>query len=516
MQPRIAWFPALSALGLSLLLYSVNLRGGYLYDDLFLIRQDRRATDPGEWTLYFHERYQPYAADPLWRPLVSLSFVLHNRLHGETAWPAHAVNMLLHGLAAAAVAELARRISHRPAAGWLAGLLFAAHPVHVEAVSMIVGRAEIMATLGILFALLLYHRPLLKPRHILGIGLCFIFALLSKEHGILLGPILLAWEIARRRCGNERVPWLSRNGPHPGRLPEGESALALEGGVTKDRHNGLQWLFVTICAITVGYVLYRESWGRLVYDKAHLVWTVNPMKLSRGADLLLVPFSILGRYTQLLFFPHALSPDYGADVFAPHVRWHEPWVYLGFATTAAWTVSLAWAWRKRAFVPLVCLLSAAAAYALISNLFYLIGTIMGERLIYLTSVFFIIIVADLLARLPRNACVAVAAVILVMFSIRTTTYAWRWNDPARLWTLSRIDQPRSAMLCYLSIDEDLNRGHLKEAEQTAAAARRLVPGAWKAWALSAKVAHRLGKADEVQEYVRRAMAIDPYPPQLDP
>lgn len=500
MRPRIAWLPALLAFGLSLALYSINLRGCYLYDDAFLIRQDTRATAPGEWTRYFHERYQPYAADPLWRPLVSLSFVLHNRIHGATPWPAHAVNMILHGLAAAAVGELARRICSRPAAGWLAGLLFAAHPVHVEAVSMIVGRAEVMATLGIVFALLLYHRPSLKVRHIAGIGVCLIFSLLSKEHGILLGPILLAWVITRRRCG-EQASSAAMSPPRPER--------------DHDSGSSLQWLFVVVCAITVSYVLYRESWAKFVYDKTHLVWTVNPIKLSQGADLVLVPLSVLGRYAQLLFFPCRLSPDYGADVFSPHVRWHEPWIYLGIVAAITWAACLVWAWRKRSFVHLGCLLSLAVAYALISNLFYLIGTIMGERLIYLASVFFIILAADLLARLPRKACVVVTAVVLVLCSIRTVTYAWRWNDPLRLWTLSHIDQPRSAALCYLAIDEHLARGNLREAEQLAAEVRRLVPRAWKAWAISARVAHHSRKDAEATEYSLRALELEPYPPSLD-
>ena len=487
--PRGAWPAAACTLVLALGLYAVNLWGGYVYDDAFLIRGDPRATEPGQWTRYFHERYQPAAADPLWRPLVSLSFVLHNRLHGETAWPAHAVNMLLHGLAAAAVGELARQLTGRAAAGWLAGLLFAAHPVHVEAVAMVVGRAEIMATLGVVGGLLLYLRPVLEGRHIAGIALCFGFALLSKEHGILLGPLLLAWEAARRRCGMGRT--------------------SAAGG------KGRQWLFVVICALTVAYIRYRESWARLVYDQAHLVWTVNPIKLSRGADGVLVPLAVLGRYTQLLLCPYVLSPDYGADVLGAQVRWHEPWVYVGMAAVVTWAALLGWAWRRRALVPIGCLLSLAIAYGLISNLVYLIGTIMGERLIYLASVFFLILVAAGLARLPRKVYMAIAGVILALACVRTVSYAWRWNDAMRLWTLARIDQPRSVLVCYQAIEEHLALGNNEEAEQLAAEARRLAPGAWKAWAISARVARRMGKTGEVNEYVRRAMEIEPTPPQLE-
>src|SRR5207247_10918272 len=60
------------------------------------------------------------------------------------AWGFHGVNVLGHAGASTAVALLARRWAG-DAAGWLAGALFAVHPVHVEAVANVVGRAELMA-----------------------------------------------------------------------------------------------------------------------------------------------------------------------------------------------------------------------------------------------------------------------------------------------------------------------------------------------------------------------------------
>ena len=46
------------------------------------------------------------------------------------------------------------------AAGRRAALLFAVHPIHTEAVTGIVGRAELLAALGVLVALLAFARRL--------------------------------------------------------------------------------------------------------------------------------------------------------------------------------------------------------------------------------------------------------------------------------------------------------------------------------------------------------------------
>src|SRR5436190_21909944 len=96
----------------------------------------------------------------------------------------------MHAGVCALVAEQARRLTNARVA-LIAGLLFAAHPIHVEVLGDIVGQAEMMCALGILGAMVLFlHHPMTAWRA-LGIFGCFIFALLSKEQGMLLPALLL-------------------------------------------------------------------------------------------------------------------------------------------------------------------------------------------------------------------------------------------------------------------------------------------------------------------------------------
>src|SRR5439155_3187659 len=103
--------------------------------------------------------------------------------HGNRPWVFHLVNVLLNAVVCALVAELARRLliyGSRDAcvasahieqtgdagvAATIAGLLFVAHPIHVEAVANIVGRAELMCALGAIGAMVLFlHRPMTVAR----------------------------------------------------------------------------------------------------------------------------------------------------------------------------------------------------------------------------------------------------------------------------------------------------------------------------------------------------------------
>src|SRR5947208_3339583 len=123
-------------------------------------------------------------------------------LHGDRPWAFHLVNLLLHAAVSAAVAELTRRMIGQRAA-YLAGLLFAAHPVHVEAVAGIVGRAEEMATIGILAALILFIGKPMTARRACGIVAWFLFAACSKEQGLLIPLMLLLWSFLHRRRATE-------------------------------------------------------------------------------------------------------------------------------------------------------------------------------------------------------------------------------------------------------------------------------------------------------------------------
>src|SRR5690606_17365331 len=86
--------------------------------------------------------------DTLYRPLTMWSFRANIVLWGdEEPDPRafHMVNLALHGLAGAGVALLAWRLTGRGWAAWLAGALFATHPLHAEAVATAYGRSELLA-----------------------------------------------------------------------------------------------------------------------------------------------------------------------------------------------------------------------------------------------------------------------------------------------------------------------------------------------------------------------------------
>ena len=130
-----------------------------------------------------------------YRPLTTLTFRLNWTATGHSPWPFHATNVLLHSLATWLFVRLCSRWAGQRASG-LAGLLFAVHPVHTEAVAGVVGRADLLA--GVLFlAALLAHQD---PRRGAAVPLLAGAAMLAKEQGVTVLGVCMVQELLERRA----------------------------------------------------------------------------------------------------------------------------------------------------------------------------------------------------------------------------------------------------------------------------------------------------------------------------
>ena len=140
---------------LAALPYLNGLSGDFVFDDVGVIRDNPVIQRDPAWRV-FTTVYEPGA---LYRPLTMLSYVANARVDGGPMG-FHAVNVLLHVAVALAFYALALQLLAAPTAAWIAAALFAVHPIHTEAVTGIVGRAELLAALFSIAALLALARAL--------------------------------------------------------------------------------------------------------------------------------------------------------------------------------------------------------------------------------------------------------------------------------------------------------------------------------------------------------------------
>lgn len=141
-----------------------------------------------------------------YRPLCVLTFRLNHWLGEFDPWGYHLTNVLLHALVSAVFTKLASSIFLRSTVPTLvAGILFAAHPIHTEAVAGVVGRADVGACLFFLLCIILYTKyceyrnyPDLCSRrwiYLYASLICAACSMLTKEHGVTVLAVCVVYEV---------------------------------------------------------------------------------------------------------------------------------------------------------------------------------------------------------------------------------------------------------------------------------------------------------------------------------
>ena len=356
--------------------------------------------------------------------------------------PYHFINILLYGITAIVLfLTLKEFFPRNHLLAFLATLLFIAHPIHTEVVANIKSRDELVSFLFLclmLFNLFRFVRTENK-KFILYSVLCYFTALLSKENGITFIAII---------------------------------PLALFFFAKK---NIKQSIILTIpFFITAGiYLAIRTSLVGMIGDRQSNDITDNPFLALHFPNLPTpIPFMdklatiswILLKYLMLLIFPHPLTSDYGFNQI-PVIGFSDPkaiasvLIYGGLIFYAIKilleriksenseekTLNSQFSTLNSIFS--FSILYFVATISIVSNIFFLIGTAMGERFVYITSLGFCLALAAALLRITnttnyelrkdfyKNSKLAFPLLLLLVpYSYKTFTRNPAWKDNKALFT----------------------------------------------------------------------------------
>ncbi len=201
--------------GLGLLAIAIVAGGVYLngiptpfiWDDDWLIQSNEGIRHLGNIPEFFaprywqrfHEEYFRSFPGRSYRPVAEISFALDYRIWGLNPVGFHVTNVLLHIANCVLAYVLAYRIFGHRRIAIFSTLLFAAHPLHTEAVVWVKVRSQLMAVTFVLTAVLMYARYAERPgarRAValyIGAVVCFGLAILSKATAIILPALLVLY-----------------------------------------------------------------------------------------------------------------------------------------------------------------------------------------------------------------------------------------------------------------------------------------------------------------------------------
>ncbi|HEU4453050.1 MAG TPA: hypothetical protein VFR81_08315, partial [Longimicrobium sp.] len=312
------------------------------------------------------------------------------------------------------------RVGAKPLAAALGGALFAVHPVHVEAVSNLVGRAEVLAALLVFCAGLLHlSRRFPAWARAAGVGALYLLALGAKEIALALPVLLLLLDALRDA---------------PGRVSIGKTVRE-------------SWMMAvsTAVALAAFLLLRREAIGSAV--------GAEPAPYLAGLSTTERWAAAVGtwpEYLRLLFFPARLSAEWGPDLL-PVSGWGDARTWLGLAMGIAVLGAAAWAWSRERWVSVAILWFAFAVFP-ISNLPFGAGALVTERSLYLPSAALAFLAPPLLALAmraradTRKAAALAAAAVLALGAARTWTRTPTWESTDTVFLAMAEESPELWMV----------------------------------------------------------------------
>jgi hypothetical protein len=102
---------------------------------------------------------------------------------------------------------------------------------------------------------------------------------------------------------------------------------------------------------------------------------------------------------------------------------------------------------------------------------------------YMPSIFFLLAIALLAARLPRRVVWPLLAICVVLALVRTETYAWLWNNRIRLYEEMVRIEPKSERAYSLLWGEYKDAEDFKDADQVAAQSLKMIPYRWEPYVM---------------------------------
>jgi len=421
-----------------------------------------------------------------YRPVMTLGYLVCYKLFGMRAYGFHLVSLLLHVLIVCLVFVLTERLTGDRVWAFVAGALFALHPIHTESVAWIAAVTDLELTFFYLLSFgffLAVARPGGRRSEPLVVAMvvAFILALLSKEQAMTLPALATVYE-------------------HFCRADRSETSTS-----QKLARYGVLWL------AGVAYVLFR----------IHFLGGLAPEEKFRQVtpeQIVLSAIALVAQYIGKLLWPVRLCAFY---VFHASTSLFDLRVFAGLLVLLALAALFLVCWRSRErnvrFVSFA-ILWFLATLAPILNAHWVGDNVFTERYLYLPSVALAWLVGLGASKLwsraaprpaERRALLLAGLAVGGLFAARIVIRNRDWNNDKVLFTRT-LDLSPDAYQVLNSLGiiywQEGNSDKAESAWRRVLAANPDDPGALSNLGLLASQRHQYAEA---KGFFQRAMELKP-------
>ncbi|KAI6657531.1 hypothetical protein LOD99_275 [Oopsacas minuta] len=438
-----------------------------------------------------------------YRPLTILTFRIQFDTHGLSPVAFHLVNILLHSILVLLFTVLCSLITKSQSVGLIAGLLFGVHPIHTEAVTGIVGRAEILSGLFYITSFLSYlktessHVPVVMGWVYLLLSIISVFlSMLCKEQGItILGLFLIDQLLTLMR---ERF-LTYRNAQSQGFVKRFKYIITI-------LLSGLIMCYWRVFYIGGGVQpKFKDSDNPTAFSNSSLTRTLTYAYLgSLNLWLLLCPYWLCSDWSMgSIELLHSITDVRVMGLIAAIL-------FIGTITL----YSLVRVYFYNDNITLLSLLLMLLPYLPASNMLFPVGFVIAERILYLPSMGFHILVSIGFTRILRyykNKYLRISIYIfllqlVLLHSVQTIRRNSEWYSEETLALSGIRINPTNAKL-FLSVGNDFAQKGMTICEKYYRKALELRPNYEAAWSNIGFILFNMNRSQEAEHAYLQAIGI---------
>jgi len=487
----------------ALLAFWSSLQNGFAFDDHLAIVENKDTLPSSPFSQIWSndiwgKDLRAIDSHRSYRPLLITLFKCI-RMVSDSATSFRLVSIALHVAASMLVyvVGLDTLLLPMPVA-WGAAVLFAAHPVHVEAVAAVVNMAESLHSIFYMLMFLVYHSSVNRAggrRTALTLVLeslfwlsCLAVSVLFKETGLTVVGIMLANSFVsllhcavyrRQEFSRELLvvhgPWIAlcglavalyillrmmTQGHSPLNVLSVLASIVSELGKGKLPHESIK---------TIKSSFYLEE-SQLIRKAENPFTFLPPNSQEKVLSFMYLHF----RYFWVLLYPIELCAEYAFNCI-PSVKvlgdpraWYSFGLYLAIFVSSLLSLGRS-IQEKRDQAPLLALFWLVVPFIPASGLLLRLGTLLAERLLYVPSIGFCLLLSmalySVLSRLSPRLYTAAVVLISALYCLKASQQNAVWKDDATLFKSSLKVCPNSAKLQLQVAKLHMNDGEHVQARE---------------------------------------------------
>ncbi len=419
----------------SILLYGQTLSFDFTLDDESFYTQNTLVQDGLKNTLQIFTTpslgsNNLFTSNQPYRPITILSFAFEHQLWGNNAALSHFINLLLYGILLLVLFNVLSLLfaEYSYVLITLITLLYAAHPIHVEVVSNIKSRDEILAALFGLLSWQFYlsaTKEAIANKKLLALStLMFFFALLSKESAVVFLGILPL------------------------------SSLLLKKEKLSKTVTSVGFLIIPL----IVFLLIRQSILINNSGQVPLLILDNVLNSAQSnSENIATRILILYYNLKMLILPYPLSWDYSYQQV--YVTGFSNIYVIAALIIYLTLITSFFYFMKRDSIISFCILFYLGCILPTSNLVFISSANFAERFLFVPSLSIAILICYLIVKYTKsdtrnfnfrwsNMSSKVYLTVLIVFSAITINGAGYWKNNLKLFERGVITSPNSSKTHY--------------------------------------------------------------------